>query len=139
MLSVLKSRGTAHSNQVREFLLTDRGIELGDVYVGPQGVLTGSARSAQEAKERTDAVDRQEDLEQRRANLQRHRDSVEAHVAGLWREFDDEADTVRRQLSRGTTGREAGAEQRPEQGRLRLGDLISNLDSRRSREPEVTR
>ena len=56
VLSVLKSRGMAHSNQVREFLLTDRGIELADVYVGPQGVLTGSARSAQEAEERTEAV-----------------------------------------------------------------------------------
>ena len=70
-LSVLKSRGMAHSNQVREFLITDRGVELADVYVGPQGVLTGSARSAQEAKERSDAVERQEDLEQRRANLER--------------------------------------------------------------------
>ena len=63
----------AHSNQVREFLLTDRGIELADVYVGPQGVLTGSARSAQEAKELSEAVARQEDLQQRRANLDRER------------------------------------------------------------------
>ena len=39
---VLKSRGMAHSNQIREFLLTDHGIELKDVYVGPEGVLTGS-------------------------------------------------------------------------------------------------
>ncbi len=83
VLSVLKSRGMAHSNQVREFLLTDRGIELADVYVGPQGVLTGSARSAQEARGRADAVERQEDLQQRRAILQRQRESVEAQVAGL--------------------------------------------------------
>ena len=54
VLYVLKSRGMAHSNQIREFLLTDQGIELADVYVGPQGVLTGSARQAQEAKERSD-------------------------------------------------------------------------------------
>ena len=46
--------GMAHSNQIREFLLTGQGIELADVYVGPQGVLTGSARQAQEAKERSD-------------------------------------------------------------------------------------
>ena len=123
MLSVLKSRGMAHSNQVREFLLTDRGIELADVYVGPQGVLTGSARSAQEAKEHSDAVERQEELQQRRSNLERQRQAVEAQVAVLWREFEDESKAVNRLLSRGATGREEGVEQRLEQGRLRSSDL----------------
>jgi circadian clock protein KaiC len=122
VLSVLKSRGMAHSNQVREFLLTDRGIVLADVYVGPQGVLTGSARSAQEAKEHSDAVERQEDLQQRRSNLDRQRQSVEAQVAVLWREFEDESKAVNRLLTRGATGREEGAEQRLEQGRLRRSD-----------------
>jgi len=128
MLSVLKSRGMAHSNQVREFLITDRGIELADVYVGSQGVLTGSARSAQEAKESSDAVERQEDLEQRRVNLERHRQSVQAQVAVLWHEFEDEADSVNRLLVRGTTGREEGAEQRLEQGRLRGSDPAEPSD-----------
>ncbi len=129
VLSVLKSRGMAHSNQVREFRLTNQGIELTDVYVGPQGVLTGSARSAQEAKERTESVERQEDLQQRRSNLQRQREAVEAQVAGLWREFADEADLVDRLLNRGSTGREEGAEQRLEQGRLRSSDaLLSETD-----------
>jgi circadian clock protein KaiC len=123
VLSVLKSRGMAHSNQVREFLLTDRGIKLADVYVGPQGVLTGSARSAQEAKEQSDAVSRQEDLEQRRDDLERERQSVEARVAALWRTFNDESNAVDQLLSRGATGKEEGAEQRLEQGRLRSGDL----------------
>jgi circadian clock protein KaiC len=125
VLSVLKSRGMAHSNQLREFLLTDRGIELADVYVGPQGVLTGSARSAQEAKEQSDAASRQEDLQQRHANLERERQSVEAQVAALWREFGNEAQAVDRLLSRGETGREEGAEQRLEQGRLRSSDVAT--------------
>ena len=51
-LWVLKSRGMAHSNQVREFRLTDKGIALEDVYIGPAGVLTGSARAQQEAREK---------------------------------------------------------------------------------------
>ncbi len=121
-LSVLKSRGTAHSNQVREFLITNMGVELADVYVGPQGVLTGSARSAQEAMERSDAVDRQDDLEQRSAHLQREKQSVEAQVAALWRDFDEEATAVDRLLTRGTSGRQEGAAQRLEQGRLRQSD-----------------
>ena len=124
VLSVLKSRGMANSNQLREFLITNRGIELADVYVGPQGVLTGSARSAQEAKERTDGVARQQDLEQRRANLERQRQSVEAQVAVLWREFESEEEAVVRLLSQGTTGREEGVEQRLEQGRLRGRDPL---------------
>jgi circadian clock protein KaiC len=122
VLYVLKSRGTAHSNQIREFLLTGQGIELADVYVGPQGVLTGSARQAQEAQERTDGVARLEDLEQRRVNLERRREAVEAHTAALWREFEDEAHIVERLLSHGSTGVEDRAGQRAEQGRLRQAD-----------------
>jgi circadian clock protein KaiC len=112
----------AHSNQMREFLLTDRGIELADVYVGPQGVLTGSARSAQEAKELFESAARQEDLQQRQANLNRERGAVEARVAVLWREFEDESAAVTRLLSQGAAGREEGVEQRLEQGRLRNSD-----------------
>jgi circadian clock protein KaiC len=51
-LYVLKSRGMSHSNQLREFRLTDHGVELLDVYVGPEGVLTGSSRLSQEAREK---------------------------------------------------------------------------------------
>jgi circadian clock protein KaiC len=119
---VLKSRGMAHSNQIREFLLTGQGIELADVYVGPQGVLTGSARQAQEAKERTDGTARLEDLEQRRTNLERRRQSVEAQTATLWREFEDEADVVERLLTHGSTGADDRADQRAEQARLRRAD-----------------
>jgi circadian clock protein KaiC len=118
-LYVLKSRGMAHSNQIREFLITDRGIELADVYVGPQGVLTGSARSAQEAKESSEARRRLEDLEQRRVNLERRRESVNAQAAILWREFEAEADAVGRLLIQEVSG----GEQRAEQSRLRLADL----------------
>jgi circadian clock protein KaiC len=137
VLSVLKSRGMAHSNQVREFLLTDDGIKLADVYVGPQGVLTGSARSAQEAREQSEAVSRQEDLEQRRDALERERQSVEARVAALWRTFNDESDAVDQLLSRGATGKEEGAEQRLEQGRLRSGDLVGH--GAPARRPGLTR
>jgi circadian clock protein KaiC len=122
ILYVAKSRGMAHSNQIREFLLTDKGIELADVYVGPQGVLTGSARQAQEAQERTDGTARLEGLEQRRAALETRREAVEAQTAALWREFEDEADVVGRLLSHASTGVEDRAGQRAEQGRLRRAD-----------------
>jgi circadian clock protein KaiC len=123
VLHVAKSRGMAHSNQIREFLLTDQGIELADVYVGPQGVLTGSARQAQEAQERTDGAARLEGLEQRRAGLATRREAVEAQTAALWREFEDEADVVGRLLTHASTGVEDRAGQRAEQGRLRRADI----------------
>jgi circadian clock protein KaiC len=122
VLYVLKSRGMAHSNQIREFLLTSHGIELADVYVGPQGVLTGSARQAQEAQERSEGTAREEDLEQRRANLATRREAVEAQTAALWREFEDESDSVQRLLSHGSSGVEDRAGQRAEQGRMRKAD-----------------
>jgi circadian clock protein KaiC len=122
VLYILKSRGMAHSNQIREFLLTDQGIELADVYVGPQGVLTGSARQAQEAQEGSEASARADVLEQRRVNLARRREAVEAQTAALWREFDDEAEVVGRLLSDGSTGVEDLAGQRAAQGRLRRAD-----------------
>jgi len=123
VLYVLKSRGMAHSNQIREFLLTNQGIELADVYVGPQGVLTGSARQAQEAKERSDGTARHEDLEQRRITLELRRDVVESQTAALWREFEDEVSAVDRLLSNASTGAEDRAGQRAEQGRLRREDM----------------
>jgi circadian clock protein KaiC len=122
VLYVLKSRGTAHSNQIREFLLTAQGIELADVYVGPQGVLTGSARQAQEAQERAEGTARHDDLVQRRANLERRREAVEAQTAALWREFEDESNVVERLLSHGSTGAEDRADQRATQGSLRHAD-----------------
>ncbi|MDX6513908.1 MAG: circadian clock protein KaiC [Gaiellaceae bacterium] len=122
VLYVLKSRGTAHSNQIREFLLTAQGIELADVYVGPQGVLTGSARQAQEAQEHADGTARLDDLEQRRVNLERRRESVEAQAAALWREFEGEADIVAGLLSHGSSGVVDRAGQRAAQGRMRRAD-----------------
>jgi circadian clock protein KaiC len=123
IVSVLKSRGMAHSNQIREFLLTNNGIELADVYVGPQGVLTGSARQAQEAQESADATTRREDLQQRRADLERRREVVGAQTTALWRAFEDEADTVERLLNTGSTRVDDRADQRAEQSRMRRADI----------------
>jgi circadian clock protein KaiC len=60
---VLKSRGMAHSNQIREFRLTNRGVELTDVYLGPEGVLTGSMRQAQAAREKAADLARRQEAE----------------------------------------------------------------------------
>ena len=84
---ILKSRGMAHSNQIREFLLTDHGVELRDVYVGPSGVLTGSARLAQEAQEQAAQSSRQQEVERRQIELERKRKTLEAQIAAMRAEF----------------------------------------------------
>lgn len=122
LLYILKARGTANSNQIREFLLTERGIELADVYIGAQGVLTGSARQAQEAKEQSDGVAREETLEHRRIDLERRRRLVEEETAALWRNYEAEADTVERLVIEGSSSFDDLAGQRAAQGRLRRAD-----------------
>ncbi|WP_295456624.1 circadian clock protein KaiC [uncultured Thiodictyon sp.] len=94
-LSILKSRGMAHSNQTREFLITDQGVEVCDVYAGPGGVLTGSARLAQEARERADDVVRRQDIERQQRELERKRATLEAQIAALRLDFAaQEADAL---------------------------------------------
>ncbi|MGH8664323.1 MAG: circadian clock protein KaiC, partial [Burkholderiales bacterium] len=93
---ILKSRGMAHSNQIREFLLTDKGIDLLDVYLGAEGVLTGSMRQAQEAREKASAVARQQALEAKLRERERKREALEAHIAVLRKEFETEGEEAKR-------------------------------------------
>jgi circadian clock protein KaiC len=85
---VLKSRGMAHSNQVREFVLSDAGIDLVDVYVGADRVLTGAARVAQEAHERTAAEVRRQGHQRRLLRLAGKRKAIEAQIAALQAEAE---------------------------------------------------
>jgi len=95
-LYVLKSRGMAHSNQIREFLLTDHGIELTDIYLGPEGVLTGSARQAQEAKESAEALAREQEIAARRRELERKRQALEARITAMRKEFEADEEEAKR-------------------------------------------
>jgi circadian clock protein KaiC len=79
-LYLLKSRGMAHSNQVREFVMTSDGIQLREAYVGPDGVLTGSARVAQEAKDKAVKLVRQQEMERRSRDLDRRRREITAQM-----------------------------------------------------------
>jgi circadian clock protein KaiC len=87
-LYVLKSRGMKHSHQIREFMLTSEGIRLEDVYVGPEGVLTGSMRAAQEDRERATALARAQEIERKQRDLARRRVALEAQIAALRAEFE---------------------------------------------------
>lgn len=83
VLYVLKSRGMNHSNQMREYLLTDHGIKLIEPYIGAEGVLTGAARLAQEARERGDDLTRAQAAERRQRELDRTRAKTERQIAAM--------------------------------------------------------
>jgi circadian clock protein KaiC len=95
-LHILKSRGMAHSNQIREFVLSDHGIELADMYVGSSGVLTGSLRQAQESRERADAVSRHQEIESLQRSLSRKREALQERIASLQRELRIEEEETKR-------------------------------------------
>jgi len=93
---VLKSRGMANSNQIREFILTDHGVELREVYIGASGVLTGSARIAQEALENAEVLTRKHDIEQKKRELERKRNALDTKVASLHADFElEESEAVK--------------------------------------------
>jgi circadian clock protein KaiC len=90
LLYVIKARGLSHSNQVREYRLTDTGIELIEPYIGPEGVLTGTARLMQEARERAAAEHRRRNVAQRRRQFEHRRGTLERQMAELQATMDAE-------------------------------------------------
>jgi circadian clock protein KaiC len=89
-LYVLKSRGMAHSNQVREFLITSQGLRLVPTYLGPTGVLTGSARLIQEAQDAAGEKSLREEIQRKQLVLDYRRQAVEAQVEALRAGFEAE-------------------------------------------------
>src|SRR5271157_5930133 len=83
VLYVLKARGMAHSNQIREFLISARGVDLVDAYIGPSGVLTGSARAAQGALEKAAVLASQQEAAQLKREVERKREAIERQINGL--------------------------------------------------------
>jgi circadian clock protein KaiC len=97
-LYILKTRGMSSSNQVREFRLTDHGIELVDVYLGAGGILVGTARLAHEAAERADKIKRQQMVEVKKRALERKRILLQSKVDELQAAYEEEMDLLQREI-----------------------------------------
>lgn len=127
-LYVLKSRGMNHSNQIREFVITDSGINLKEVYLGPEGVLTGSARVAQEQRHRAQQAIEDDENARRKAAASRRVSALEAQIEAIRAEITaEQIDLDRNEAS--------------EQGRLsRAASLRSEMSNARGNghiEPDV--
>jgi circadian clock protein KaiC len=123
-LHILKSRGMASSNQVREFVVTDAGIQLTDVYIGPSGMLTGSARVSQEARERAERVSLNEEAERQQLALECKRAALDGQIAALRAEFSAEETIIARTFSQDKLREASVAFDEAAMGRSRKRDVV---------------
>ena len=96
VLYVLKARGMKHSNQIREFLISDHGIDVVDAYIGASGVLTGSARVAQADLEKAAVLSSQQEAAQLKRAVERKRAALERQISDLRADYETEALELRR-------------------------------------------
>jgi circadian clock protein KaiC len=126
---ILKSRGMAHSNQVREFVMSSRGIRLIPPYIGSGVVLTGSSRVAQETKERAEAQIRSQEIEQKQEMLERKRAALEAQIKILKMDFAAEEMDLERVIREGHSREKQVEIERSAMSHLRQGKQESKRES----------
>ena len=137
VLYVLKARGMAHSNQVREFLISSRGIDLVDAYIGPSGVLTGSARAAQDSLEKAALLASQQEAAQLKREVERKRTALERQITGLRADYETEALELRRLAKQVGTQKRLLSAERTELGRLRHAEVLVAVSERGDPKPKV--
>ena len=123
-LNILKSRGMEHSNQVREYCLTDNGADLLDVYVGTGRVLTGAARVVQEAKDEFETLERKQEIERKQRDIERKEAVIEAQIAALRSVFEAEKDVLELAITRERQHQEIIIEKSQAMARTRKADVF---------------
>ena len=123
VLYVLKARGMAHSNQIREFLISDRGIDVVDAYIGVSGVLTGSARVAQGALEKAAVLANQQEAATLKREVERKRSALDRQISGLRSDYESEALELRRIAEQVGTRTSVLGTERAASGLLRQADI----------------
>ncbi len=122
-ISVIKSRGMAHSNQIREYLLTDHGVKIEDVYLGPSGcLLMGSSRAAQEAKEMAEAVAQSQNTSRKKRELESKLKTLDAQITALISEFEMQKEELNKLTSEDELRSEVVAKEKSEMARIRKAD-----------------
>ncbi|HEY0790639.1 MAG TPA: circadian clock protein KaiC [Chthoniobacterales bacterium] len=131
VLDVVKSRGMAHSNQVREFLLTNAGITLNDVYLGADGPLTGSARLTQKAREQAEQTARKEEIKRQQLVVESKRCLLDTQIAALRVGFATDETDLKRLLRDEEAHAGHEASNSVEMAKSRQADTVSPGQQRR--------
>jgi circadian clock protein KaiC len=127
-LYVMKARGMKHSNQVREFVITDKGIDLIDVYLGPEGVLTGSARQQQMLLEETGEALHTHAISRKDREILRKRQVLEAKIASLNSEYESVEEELNKVYLEEKLKKEILNKNREEVIKIRRGDTADKKD-----------
>jgi len=125
-LYVIKSRGMRHSNQVREFIITDDGIDLVDVYLGSDGILIGSARMAEEIKEKTGVAMQDYAITAKDREINRKRKVLESKIAGLQTEFESVEEELNKIYLQEELRKKISEKARQEMLSMRRGDAAAD-------------
>lgn len=121
---IMKSRGMKHSNQIREFLITDDGLDLVEVYLGPDGILTGSAREAQKLQEKTGEAIRDHAMSHKDREILRKRKVLEAKIASLNSEFESVEEELNKVYEEEDLRKEIISRNREVVTRIRRGESV---------------
>ncbi len=138
-LYILKSRGMEHSNQIREFILTNSGAKLEDVYIGSGGVLTGSARVAQESGQKSENLVRRQELERKQRDIERKKAVIEAQIVVLRTSFEAEKDELERSIAREKLYQEVLTEETQAMARARTSDKLAPIKENAAKTGKVGR
>lgn len=122
VLYILKSRGMRHSNQIREVLFSGQGIELADVYLGPGGVLTGTARKIQEDDERAGEALKEQEFARKKRHQELRRKILDAQIESLRAEFESESEELDFMKSEDQKRKRTDAQRRADIARVRFAD-----------------
>lgn len=133
-LYIMKSRGMKHSNQVREFVITDNGLDLIEVYVGPDGVLTGSAREEQRLLEETGQVLHTNAMSRKDREISRKRKVLEAKIESLRSEFESTEEELNKIYIEDEIKRDV-----QQQNRQKISDIRTGKDISEGKSPSSTK
>ena len=120
----------AHSNQIREFLISNHGIDFVDAYIGVSGVLTGSARVAQGALEKAAVLANQQEAAGLKREVERKRSAIERQISGLRSDYEAEAVELRRIAEQVGTSTLMLTTERAASGLLRQADTKAAASTR---------
>lgn len=123
LIYALKSRGMHHSNQVREFRLTNSGVQLVDVYLGAGGVLAGTARLVQEAQEEAAALAQQQEIDRKQREIERKHTLMEAQIKALQAEFEAEKEDIERAIAQEQRRKQTLLQEQRDRAQLRQADI----------------
>jgi len=131
-LYIMKSRGMKHSNQVREFVITDQGLDLIEVYVGPEGVLTGSARETQMLLEETGEVLHTHAVGRKDREIVRKRKVLEAKIESLRSEFESTEEELNKVYIEEEIKRDVQQQNRRKMSDIRTGKKVAENERSQS-------